>query len=152
MTRASTLRRLQNLRILVGAFQQRDIGLVGITALLGCSVAAARCYIHTLLARGVIVANPLPQAPGSVDKRVFRGSGDESLIHQYLSTLEENTARTLRKAAPAGERTIVLIDRRLVGSAAYSSSRRDPLVAALFGSLPANADNEMNKQQTQQVL
>ncbi len=152
MIRTSTSKRLQNLRILVEAFQQRDIGFLGIATLLGCSVAAARGYVHTLLTRGVIVASPVPRAPDSVDKRVFRGSGDEALIDQYLSTLEENTARTLRKAAPGGERTIVLIDRRLVGSAGYSSARRDPLVAALFGSRTAHADNEMNKQQNQRVL
>ena len=128
--RPASARRIGNLRALVVEFTARDIGNAGVALLLGCSLTAARNYVAELLDAAVIVAHPVRQAAGGLDRTLYSRSADPLTVADFLAAL----ARRQRAAdLQACGSWCSEVDVDVVRRAASTPARRDPLVAALFG-------------------
>jgi hypothetical protein len=112
--RPSTLRRSENLLRLLGEFETRDLGPLGVALVLGCSASAARNYIAELLDARVIRRLPGGPGDGCADRVVYGVDQDAQRVARF-------------KAALAGS---------MMGGDS-GPQWRDPLVAALFGTSAA---------------
>lgn len=113
--RPSSLRRVHNLRILVAAFAERDLGGGGVVGLLDCSASTARNYLLELMDARVIVPHPRRQPAGSADRLLYRLSDERHVVNAFLAELNRWDGGAGALSAPD------------------ECDRRDPLVAALFG-------------------
>lgn len=105
--RPSSLLRNARLGTLLAELSQRDLGSLGVAALLDCSPSSARNYLFELLDAGLLRALPNP-AEGS-DTTVYRLTPDQGLVDAFKTSLT------------------------VAGNAVAAAAERDPLVAALFG-------------------
>ncbi|MEO7494999.1 MAG: hypothetical protein ABIT83_15415 [Massilia sp.] len=113
--RPSSLRRVHNLRILVAAFSERDLGGGGVVGVLDCSPSTARNYLLELMDARVIVPYPRRQPAGSADRLLYRLSDERHVVSAFLAELNRWDGGTETLCAPG------------------DGERRDPLMAALFG-------------------
>lgn len=141
--KSSRTRRIEQLRVLVAELMVRDLGCAAAAALLGCSVSAARAYLHELRAAGVLAASRIRQPARSVDKMAFRLHPDTLLVHAFLDTLADaqhcDVISTKRGGHKVDARTnvrhfhIMRDDCHISLKVSSAPAQRDPLVAALFG-------------------
>ena len=125
--RPSTSSRIGKLQRLLDALASGDLALAEAMALLACSSTCARNYLRELQNAGLIHA--LHSQARSLARPRFRLAVEHATVAAFLAEL----ARAERAAA------IVATPRQLVldAGAAPLLVRRDPLVAALFGSARA---------------
>lgn len=138
--RPSTLLRRERLNLLVVELSLHDLRHVDIAALLECSASSARNYIFELMDGGVITVSPNQQSHRSID-RTYRLCGVERLTDKYQEGLTglrngDSTRTIVRKDQ---EPVCGCCDFRVVSVSNRQGrnvgAKRDPLVAALFGSL-----------------
>jgi hypothetical protein len=142
--RRSTLFRIERLTALVEALSARDLGLADIADLLHCSASASRNYAFELTDAGIIRLAPGPQVGGSGGRRLYRITPDRALVDAFMSVLANPGACDVTRAN-AGRKPDAS-PRGAAGGKGRAQEpefvcnpfpvvvRRDPLVAALFGS------------------
>lgn len=131
LLRPSSTRRLRNLRALVAEFSGRDIGCAGVALFLDCSLSAARNYVSELLDASVVALHPVRQAAGCIDRRLYKLTVDPLAVHAYLAALASSHGVEVGEwEAGRMERGWSAADFPL-----GAPPRRDPLVAALFGTV-----------------
>lgn len=131
MLRASSAQRLANLRNLVAELSRSDLSRVGVAALLGCSLSASRNYLIELMDAGVVSLHPFRQHR---ERPLYQLNPDSLVVQDFLAGLAE---------AHRGAAHLPVADqfpaRQVWRSADFllrpgkPPARRDPLVAALFG-------------------
>lgn len=141
--RASSARRIEQLRALVAELMMRDIGYVGVATLLKCSQSAARIYVQELRNAGIITASPIRQPPDCVDKFAYRLHSDPQQVRAFLATLSQPQRCNIsspRKGGHTDEASsnvrrfhIMQDDANISLRVSDAPAQRDPLVAALFG-------------------
>jgi hypothetical protein len=130
MLRASSTQRMANLRKLVDELSRQDLSRVGAAALLGCSISASRNYLIELMDAGVVSMHPLRHR----ECPLYQLNPDPFAVQDFLAGLAE----AQQPAAPHPDadghparqvwRTADFLLRP-----GMPPARRDPLVAALFG-------------------
>lgn len=136
--RPSTLLRIERLDKLIAAFAACDMGYLDAAKLLRCSASAARNYLAELVDAGVI-----QQCRGNHDrsggKSLYRLSADQATVCTYMTALGQACDRVnanLVSATSEGQcsralpRPVVVVN---CAALPVGTTRRDPLVAALFG-------------------
>jgi hypothetical protein len=137
MGRPSSARRLGNMRALVAELAARDIGCAGVAVFLGCSSTTARSYLAELLDAGLVSVLPASQGQSRVVRTLYRRTADPLAVHRFLAALagpQEAAEHAEAQTRPDAER----IHRKWLAAdaslhAGHAPARRDPLVAALFG-------------------
>lgn len=114
MSNPSSTQRSAKLRTLAIEFTRRDIGRVGVADLLDCSASAARYYLAELQDAGLVSLVPARQTAVFADRKLYRLIADRATVDAFLD----------RMAEPAPN---------FSSAAGRAPTRRDPLVAALFG-------------------
>ncbi|WP_426189179.1 hypothetical protein [Massilia sp. DWR3-1-1] len=117
--RPSSALRIGRLDALLTALQTRDMTQAEAATLLQCSATCARGYVSELVAADLIVLARGP-GPRRIPKPRYRLDADPCAHASYLALLRARAGLDLAPPAPAAP------SMPLVG-------RRDPLVAALFG-------------------
>ncbi len=142
--RRSTLRRIEKLKALVGELAVRELDVHAAARFLQCSPSSARNYILELC--GAAIAMPPFGTPGdcAADGQAYHLNAlvDGEQIHHFLEQLAApricGAARS-KGGRPAGVRCggryfhIMGDDTKFALQPGIAPTRRDPLVAALFG-------------------
>jgi hypothetical protein len=133
-TRSSERKRI-NLRTLVQALGLRDIGCVGASELLGCSASASRYYLAELREAGLVSLRAARPGIDSPDRKAYTLSADPAAVRDFLDSLAEPPCTTglQRRNCAHIHRTWRAVDDAI--SEVEVAGRRDPLVAALFGTV-----------------
>lgn len=141
--RASSVRRMEQLRALVSELMIRDIGYTGVATLLKWSQSAARMYVQELRGAGIVAAGPIRQPADCVDKIVFRLNSNSQQVQAFLATLSQSQRCNIapsRKGEHKDEARsnvrrfhIMQDDAKISLRVSDAPAQRDPLVAALFG-------------------
>jgi hypothetical protein len=129
------LRRAENIRRLVAALAQGNMGPSAVAELLQVSPTSARNYLEGLAQAGV--GDYDPQRRGQL-----RLHPDTALVERFLATLDDSAARRIslrrspsRHCVNPGQHFLHVLadDVRFPLVLDQFPVRRDPLVAALFG-------------------
>lgn len=114
----SSVRRCANIKMLIGELASRDMRAEDAAVMLQASASCARNYMNELCAAGVIAATFQLDSTPKIRRPYYRLSADLERVRAFAAGL-----------APLG-REVPPPAKRVNGAPA----RRDPLVAALFGS------------------
>jgi hypothetical protein len=135
---SASSQRIDKLRVLVAALDQRSMGPGAVMELLEVSYSAARNYLHELAQAGI--ADPDPErhtvmrlnADLQVRERFFAGLSER--LGQARVSLRRSTSRHCMNSS--GRYLHVLADDVSFPLVLHRDPvRRDPLVAALFGAV-----------------
>jgi hypothetical protein len=137
MMRPSSVKRVANIRSLLAELSRRDIGRIGVAALLQCSLSAARIYLMELCDARVVSLRPVRPGESHGNHSVYRLTNNEPDVREFLALLEgaPGATRQVRDPEPRQMRR-TWRPAGCVPVAGEGPARRDPLVAALFGAAP----------------
>jgi hypothetical protein len=112
-----------------------DIGCVGVSELLGCSASASRYYLAELREAGLVSLRAARPGINSTERKAYTLSADAAAVRDFLDSLVEPACTTgpQRKDCAHIHRTWRDVDGAM--SEVEVARRRDPLVAALFGTV-----------------
>ncbi|NIA56967.1 hypothetical protein HAV22_25410 [Massilia sp. TW-1] len=133
MSNSSSERKRINLRTLVHELALRDIGCAGVSKLLVCSASASRYYLAELRGAGLVALRKARHDSDACDRNVYTLCADPAAVRHFLDGLTEPAPTTGLRRKDCAQ-----VDRRWrsvdpAGGETGSAARRDPLVAALFG-------------------
>lgn len=142
--RPSTRRRIENLRALVAALAEQDMGYLSVAAFLQCSPSAAHQYLRQLSDAGIVSYRRGRRSDCTNTGSYYLDTEPTDAYKLITAIVEPKRAPRLsgisvrpEPARLSAARYVHSMDGELVPlSLSHGTIRRDPLVVALFGEAP----------------
>jgi hypothetical protein len=143
-TTVNTLQKANRMRRLVAEFRTRDLSTDGVCKFLELTASGARSYIYPLRDANVIALHHWERrSEKSAPMATYRITGDELVIAEYLTTLQQpgppkppkppTVPRNFKSARPVYQMHILADDEPHRARRIIKIPAPDPLLAALFG-------------------